>query len=82
MIQLNHPAYVFCDAPGCCAGQPAKLVLTQGGGFGVIPSSTAWQLQVAPNGVYLARCPEHVAPPAPPAPEPPTQPTPPPEATK
>lgn len=62
MIELRVPAAVCCDAPGCRNKQPATLVLTASGGFAAAPRSTTWQIGVAPNGVFVSRCPEHAVP--------------------
>lgn len=59
MIELAEAARIRCDHPGCDNKQPGRMVLMASGGFAVRPQSMAWQIGLAQNGVFLARCPDH-----------------------
>lgn len=70
MIAVELPATMECDTEdGCKAGSgdtPArlgvKLVLNAGGTLSPrLPQGNGWQIGVAPNGVFVTRCPQHHA---------------------
>lgn len=68
MIFLSQPAVMQCDAAGCSAQQPARMVLLLNGGFGARMETPGWGASKHPqSGAIMVTCPVHqvvVAPPA------------------
>lgn len=62
MVQLDIPAHMSCDEPGCEATDVVALCLLGMGTLAFRPKSTEWQVLLPPNNpaaAFQARCPEH-----------------------